>query len=77
MLTELLARYSGKKILSLALGLATVLYLVQQAWGVVDGPEHRTWITCAALLSVGLCVAGFTVGQGIGDSGERRPVAKE
>lgn len=76
-LIELLSRYSGKKILSLAVGVGSILYLTQQYWAVAEVPLNRAMVTMAACIGIGLSVAGFAIGQGIGDAGERRPVPKE
>lgn len=72
-ITNILTRFAGKKFVTVAVGCASIVYVWQQAWTEVEEPALRTWISIAACVSVAITVAGFAIGQGIGDAGERRP----
>lgn len=72
-LTEILRRFSGKKQFTAILGIGAIVYLVDTYLGIPS--EERagtTHVFAAAALAIGVLVAGFAVGQGLGDQGERK-----
>ncbi|MEM7166957.1 MAG: hypothetical protein AAF581_15945 [Planctomycetota bacterium] len=71
-ITDLFARFAGKKFVGLMAGLVFVLGAVEMyldCCGDKASPAEVAAIFQTAMIAVGMCVAGSAIGQGIADHG--------